>query len=109
MKLGFKVAFAVLLLGCDAKTGSSAQMPDIGVYPGAAVVSNGENHGIIGANLTVVAPQKDVIAYYAKELGVTGDQAGSGSLDGSHNGHAIHVIVTDAGQGKTAVVITQPK
>lgn len=100
--------FAVLvLLGCDAKTGANANMPDVALYPGAKVVTNGENGGIIGANLMIEgATVQQVTDFYSKELGVS---PAAGAIKGTKNGHDVSVIVTDAGQGKTAVVITQTK
>ena len=109
MRKTLPLIVVAMLCGCDARTGSSAQMPDVAVYPGAKVVSNGENNGVIGANLEVVAPRPQVIAFYAKELGTQPDPSGAGNLSGTKAGHQVKIIVTDAGQGKTAVSIIEPK
>ncbi len=84
-------------------------MPDVAIYPGAKIVSNGENNGVIGANLEVMDSRDHVIAFYAKELGVPVSPGGSGSLAGQKGGHKITIIVTDAGKGKTSVSIIEPK
>ncbi len=99
----------LVLVGCDAKVGSSATLPGVAVYPGAKIASNGENNGVIGANLEITDSKEKVIAFYAKELGVTPDPSGASNLSGTKNGHKIQIIVTDAGSGKTAVSIIQPK
>ena len=52
MKLWPILAFLVALVGCDAKIGNNAQLPAVAIYPGAKIISNGENSGVIGANLT---------------------------------------------------------
>lgn len=109
MRLNVALFVAVALCGCDARTGASANMPEVAVYPGAKVVSNGENYGVIGANLEVAAPRPQVIAIYAKELGKQPDPSGVGNLSGTKNGHQFIINVTDAGQGKTAVSIVGPK
>ena len=56
-----------------------------------------------------MAPRQDVINFYVKDLGLGADAANGGPLKGKKNGHDITVIVTDAGGGKTAVSITEPK
>jgi hypothetical protein len=92
--------------GCtNARIGSSAAGVFIPNYPGAQVVSNGENGSIIGANLTTTDPMAKVEQYYAGQLGVPP----AGSMHGTKNGHQINVIVSDAGGGKTAVAITELK
>lgn len=106
----FMPVFALaMLLGCDARTGSGAKLPDVAIYPGAKIVSNGENNGVIGANLEVIAPRPQVVAFYAKELGKQPDPSGAGNLSGTKNGHQVNIIVSDAGAGKTAVSIIEPK
>ena len=97
------------LIGCDVKTGSGASMPDIAIYPGSKIIINGENQGIKSAVVQVTDDRKKVIAFYAKELGVTPDPSGAGNLKGTKNGHEISVIVTDAGEGKVSASISQPK
>jgi hypothetical protein len=96
------------LTGCsNARIGTAAAGVSIPNYPGARVVSNGENGSIIGANLTTTDPMPKVEQYYAGQLGV----APAGSMHGTKNGHQINVIVSDAGAGagKTAVAITELK
>jgi len=98
---------ALLLIGCDAKVGANAGMPDVAVYPGAKVVSNGENQGIIGANLMVPNATVDTVTqFYSKELSATPQ---AGAIRGTKNGHAVTVIVTNAGPGSVAVAITEVK
>lgn len=105
----FLIIPILILAGCDAKVGNNASMPEVAIYPGAKIVSNGENNGVKGANLEISDSKEKVISFYAKELGVTPDPSGAGNLAGSKNGHKIQIIVTDAGSGKTAVSIIQPK
>jgi hypothetical protein len=108
-KTFFVVVLILSLIGCDVKTGSSASMPDIAIYPGSKIIMNGENQGVKSAVVEVTDDKQKVIAFYAKELGVTPDPSGAGNLKGSKGGHEISVIVTDAGQGKVSTSITQPK
>ena len=110
MKKTFFVVMLILsLIGCDAKTGSSASMPDIATYPGSNIIINGENQGVKSAVVQVTDSKEKVIAFYAKELGVTPDPSGAGNLKGTKGGHEISVIVTDAGQGQVSASISQPK
>ena len=97
------------LMGCDVKTGSSASMPDIAIYPGSKIIMNGENQGVKSAVVQVTDDKKKVIAFYAKELGVNADPSGAGNLKGTKGGHEISIIVTDAGEGKVSASISQPK
>lgn len=100
------VAAAVTLIGCDAKVGSGANLPAVALYPGSKIVTNGENNGVIGANLETTDSEAQVVAFYEKELGA---KQSAGAIKGSKNGHETTVIVTPAGPGKTAVSIIQPK
>lgn len=110
MKSFFVLPLAALaLFGCDAKTGSSSNLPAVAIYPGAKIVSNGENNGVIGANLEVADAPAKVIAFYAKELGVTPDPSGAGNLKGKKGGHELTILVVPSGPGKTSVSIIQPK
>jgi hypothetical protein len=101
-KTFFVVVLILSLIGCDVKTGSSASMPDIAIYPGSKIIMNGENQGVKSAVVEVTDDKQKVI-------GVTPDPSGAGNLKGSKGGHEISVIVTDAGQGKVSTSITQPK
>ena len=110
MKFSQGVIVAIfVLVGCDAKIGKDAGLPDVAIYPGAKITSNGENNGVIGANLEITDSPAKVIAFYAKELGVTPDPSGAGNLKGTKNGHEFTIIVTPAAGGKTAVTIVEPK
>ena len=110
MKPLFLLSLAALALyGCDAKTGGSANLPVVAIYPRAKILSHGENNGVIGANLEVAEATPKVIAFYAKELGITPDPSGAGNLKGKKAGHDITIIVVPAGPGKTSVSIVQPK
>ncbi len=76
------------------------------MYPGAKIVTNGENGGIIGANLQTTDTLKQVIEFYERELGTKWD---AGAIKGTKEGHRISVIVTVAGEKKTMIGITETK
>ncbi|MBS1701504.1 MAG: hypothetical protein JST12_07580 [Armatimonadetes bacterium] len=104
----FAVAVAAMI-GCDARTGSSAQLPHAKLYPGAKIISNGENQGVVGANLTTPDSPKQVIEFYCKEFGVPNKGYDSQTFDVVSEGHKMQIMVTRGIKGLTAISIIEPK
>lgn len=101
----------VIATGCSpngARIGDAAQKPDVAVYPGAKITTNGENNNVIGMTLEIQGDRQPVIEFYAKELGIPVPQLGK-SLEGEKNGRHISIIIVPAGQGKTSVSIVEKK
>ncbi len=100
------LAVLVVLVGCDVRTGKDSNLPDVPMYPGAKIVLNGENQGVVSCVLETPDPRAKVVDFYMKALNGKNE---AGAITGERNGHAIRVIVTDPPGTKTHMAITQPK
>ncbi len=100
------VSISVVCVGCTSKVGGNGSNLDVPVYPKAKIIMSGENQGIMGTNFETTDPREKVIAYYEEQLGT---KQASGAIKASKAGHQITVIITDAGGGRTAGVITETK